>query len=47
MDAELDHCELRSEPIVRRPQEETGAGSAALSGPVRYPDRKQLEGCCH
>lgn len=33
-------------PIVRRPQEETGAGPAALSGLVRYPDRKQLEGCC-
>lgn len=28
-----------------RPQEETGAGPAALSGPVRHPDRKQLEGC--
>lgn len=26
------------------PWEET---DAALSGPVRYPDRKQLEGCCH
>lgn len=33
-------------PIVRRPREETGAGPAALSGAVRYPDRKQLEGCC-
>lgn len=30
-------------PVVRRPREETGAGPAALSGPVRYPDRKQLE----
>lgn len=27
-----------------RPREETGAGPAALSGPVRHPDRKQLEG---
>ena len=30
-------------PVGRRAREETGAGPAALSGPVRYPDRKQLE----
>lgn len=42
MDREIDHYEGRSEPIVRRPQQEAGAGPAALSGPVRYPDRKPL-----
>lgn len=43
MSGDLDH--YKNLVVVMRPREETGAGPAALSGPVRHPDRKQLEGC--
>lgn len=41
MSGDLDH--YKNLVVVMRPREETGAGPAALSGPVRHPDRKQLE----
>lgn len=43
MSGDLDH--YKNLVVVMRPREETGAGPAALSGPVRHPERKQLEGC--
>lgn len=36
-----DHCVKES--VLRRPWQETGAGPAALSGPVTHPERKQVE----